>query len=109
MDTRTFYLACLERCQIILSTSILSCACRVLTLLTIYLISLPRFYRVGGTTRLSGFMLAGATFAVLLAGTGPIAYIRESSIVSHRYLEPAHNYVGHSGHGCRCTPLCAGN
>jgi MFS superfamily sulfate permease-like transporter len=40
-----------------------------------------RFYRVGGTTRLSGFMLAGATLAVLLAGTGPIAYIREFSIV----------------------------
>ena len=36
-----------------------------------------RFYRVGGTTRLSGLMLAGATIAVLLAGTGPIAYIRE--------------------------------
>ncbi|KAN0133449.1 Sulfate transporter family domain containing protein [Lactarius tabidus] len=33
------------------------------------------FYRVGGTTRLSGLMLAGATVAVLLAGTGPIAYI----------------------------------
>ncbi|KAI0260384.1 sulfate transporter family-domain-containing protein [Gloeopeniophorella convolvens] len=33
------------------------------------------FYRVGGTTRISGFMLAGATFALLLAGTGPIAYI----------------------------------
>ncbi|KAI0300605.1 sulfate transporter family-domain-containing protein [Multifurca ochricompacta] len=33
------------------------------------------FHRVGGTTRLSGFMLAGATFVVLLAGTGPIAYI----------------------------------
>ncbi|KAH9165177.1 sulfate transporter family-domain-containing protein [Lactarius sanguifluus] len=33
------------------------------------------FYRVGGTTRLSGLMLAGATIAVLLAGTGPIAYI----------------------------------
>ncbi|KAH9994309.1 sulfate transporter family-domain-containing protein [Russula compacta] len=33
------------------------------------------FYRVGGTTRLSGFMLAGATLVILLAGTGPIAYI----------------------------------
>ncbi|KAI0247014.1 sulfate transporter family-domain-containing protein [Lactifluus subvellereus] len=33
------------------------------------------FYRVGGTTRLSGFMLALATVAVLLAGTAPIAYI----------------------------------
>ena len=42
MDTRTFYLACLERCQIILSTSILSCACRILTLLTIYLMNLPK-------------------------------------------------------------------
>jgi len=41
-------------------------------------VAAKRFYRVGGTTRLSGFMLAGATLAVLLAGTGPIAYIRES-------------------------------
>lgn len=35
-----------------------------------------RFYRVGGTTRLSGFMLAGATALLLFIGTGPIAYIR---------------------------------
>ena len=54
-------------------------------------------------------MLAGATFAVLLAGTGPIAYIRESSIVPYRGQEPAYNYAGHSGHGCRCSHLCAGN
>jgi SulP family sulfate permease len=40
-----------------------------------------RFYRVGGTTRLSGLMLAGATVAVLLAGTGPIAYIREFNCI----------------------------
>ncbi|THH18561.1 hypothetical protein EW146_g2464 [Bondarzewia mesenterica] len=33
------------------------------------------FYRVGGTTRLSGFMLAGATALLLSIGTGPIAYI----------------------------------
>ncbi|EIM84807.1 uncharacterized protein STEHIDRAFT_60168 [Stereum hirsutum FP-91666 SS1] len=33
------------------------------------------FYRVGGTTRLSGFMLAGATAVLLFIGTGPIAYI----------------------------------
>ncbi|KAI0314568.1 sulfate transporter family-domain-containing protein [Amylostereum chailletii] len=33
------------------------------------------FYRVGGTTRISGFMLAGTTMILLLVGTGPIAYI----------------------------------
>lgn len=35
-----------------------------------------RFYRVGGTTRYAGFLLALATFGLLLVGTGPIAYIR---------------------------------
>ncbi|KZT66913.1 hypothetical protein DAEQUDRAFT_674125 [Daedalea quercina L-15889] len=33
------------------------------------------FYRVGGTTRVSGFMLAAATVVLLVIGTGPIAYI----------------------------------
>ncbi|OSC98639.1 hypothetical protein PYCCODRAFT_1374821 [Trametes coccinea BRFM310] len=33
------------------------------------------FYRVGGDTRIAGFMLAGATTILLLVGTGPIAYI----------------------------------
>ncbi|KAF8321334.1 hypothetical protein DL93DRAFT_2052151 [Clavulina sp. PMI_390] len=33
------------------------------------------FYRVGGTTRYAGFLLALATFGLLLIGTGPIAYI----------------------------------
>ncbi|KAI0933274.1 hypothetical protein AcV7_004789 [Taiwanofungus camphoratus] len=33
------------------------------------------FYRVGGTTRISGFLLAGATALLLFIGTGPIAYI----------------------------------
>ncbi|KAI0702395.1 sulfate transporter family-domain-containing protein [Cerioporus squamosus] len=33
------------------------------------------FYRVGGDTRISGFMLAGTTTILLLVGTGPIAYI----------------------------------
>ncbi|KAF9505966.1 hypothetical protein BS47DRAFT_1378186 [Hydnum rufescens UP504] len=33
------------------------------------------FYRVGGTTRLSGVLLALATSALLFVGTGPIAYI----------------------------------
>ena len=36
-----------------------------------------RFYRVGGTTRVSGFMLALATFLLLIVGTAPIGYIRE--------------------------------
>ena len=34
------------------------------------------FYRVGGTTRYAGVLLAAATFGLLLVGTGPIAYIR---------------------------------
>ncbi|KZT04035.1 uncharacterized protein LAESUDRAFT_658528 [Laetiporus sulphureus 93-53] len=33
------------------------------------------FYRVGGTTRVSSFLLAGATTVLLVIGTGPIAYI----------------------------------
>ncbi|THV02009.1 hypothetical protein K435DRAFT_367627, partial [Dendrothele bispora CBS 962.96] len=33
------------------------------------------FYRVGGTTRVSGFLLALATLGLLMMGTGPIAYI----------------------------------
>ncbi|RPD58190.1 hypothetical protein L226DRAFT_466264 [Lentinus tigrinus ALCF2SS1-7] len=33
------------------------------------------FYRVGGDTRVSGFMLAGTTTILLMVGTGPIAYI----------------------------------
>ncbi|THU94065.1 hypothetical protein K435DRAFT_168393, partial [Dendrothele bispora CBS 962.96] len=33
------------------------------------------FYRVGGTTRISGFLLALATLGLLMMGTGPIAYI----------------------------------
>ncbi|KII84805.1 hypothetical protein PLICRDRAFT_342187 [Plicaturopsis crispa FD-325 SS-3] len=33
------------------------------------------FYRVGGTTRIAGFLLAVATAVLLLIGTGPIAYI----------------------------------
>lgn len=35
------------------------------------------FYRVGGTTRTAGFLLALATFVLLVIGTGPIGYIRE--------------------------------
>ncbi|KAF5347183.1 hypothetical protein D9758_011062 [Tetrapyrgos nigripes] len=33
------------------------------------------FYRVGGTTRIAGFLLALATLGLLLMGTEPIAYI----------------------------------
>lgn len=33
------------------------------------------FYRVGGGTRIAGFLLAVATMVLLLIGTGPIAYI----------------------------------
>ena len=35
------------------------------------------FYRVGGGTRLAGFLLAMATVVVLLVGTSPIGYLRE--------------------------------
>jgi hypothetical protein len=37
------------------------------------------FYRVGGTTRFSGFLLAAANLGLLLVGTGPIAYLRTFS------------------------------
>lgn len=33
------------------------------------------FYRVGGGNRIAGFLLAVATFILLMIGTGPIAYI----------------------------------
>ncbi|KAG8798649.1 hypothetical protein FRC16_006812 [Serendipita sp. 398] len=33
------------------------------------------FYRVGGTTRLAGFLLACATAGIMLAGTTPIGYL----------------------------------
>ncbi|CAL1702683.1 unnamed protein product [Somion occarium] len=33
------------------------------------------FYRVGGSARISGFLLAGTTAVLLLIGTGPIAFI----------------------------------
>jgi MFS superfamily sulfate permease-like transporter len=38
------------------------------------------FYRVGGGTRIAGFLLAVATMVLLLIGAGPIAYIRTSSL-----------------------------
>ena len=44
-----------------------------------------RFYRVGGGTRIAGFLLAVATAVLLFIGTGPIAYIR------------AFLYIGNSG------------
>ena len=39
------------------------------------------FYRVGGTTRVAGILLAGATALLLFIGTWPIAYIRTSGAV----------------------------
>ncbi|TFK22839.1 hypothetical protein FA15DRAFT_671086 [Coprinopsis marcescibilis] len=33
------------------------------------------FYRVGGDSRISGFLLAVATFGLLVIGTGPISYL----------------------------------
>jgi SulP family sulfate permease len=38
------------------------------------------FYRVGGGTRLAGFLLAMATVVVLWVGTAPIGYLRECLI-----------------------------
>jgi hypothetical protein len=35
------------------------------------------FYRVGGGTRIAGFLLAVMTALLLFIGTAPIAYIRE--------------------------------
>lgn len=38
------------------------------------------FYRNGGTTRLSGFLLAGASVGVLLAGPGVIGFLPVSVV-----------------------------
>ncbi|KAJ7207976.1 sulfate transporter family-domain-containing protein [Mycena pura] len=40
-----------------------------------YLVYVNTFYRVGGGTRVAGLLLAVATMALLLIGTGPVAYI----------------------------------
>ena len=42
------------------------------------LLDVNSFYRVGGGTRIAGFLLAVATVILLLIGTGPIAFIRTS-------------------------------
>jgi hypothetical protein len=34
------------------------------------------FYRVGGGTRIAGFLLAVATAILLFVGTGPIVFLR---------------------------------
>ena len=63
-----------------------------------------RFYKVGGDTRVAGFMLAAATTVLLVVGTGPIAYIR-------MLLEFVRfNLVADcicSGDGCWCADLRA--
>lgn len=41
-----------------------------------------RFYRVGGGTRIAGFLLALSTVALLLLGVGPISYIRKLQVVN---------------------------
>ena len=45
---------------------------------SLVLLLLNSFYRVGGNTRISGFLLAAATVLLLVLGTGPIAFIRTS-------------------------------
>lgn len=47
-----------------------------------------RFYRVGGDTRVAGFLLAVATTVLLLVGTGPIAFIRKDLLSSFRPSNP---------------------
>lgn len=53
-------------------------------------------------------MLALATIAVLLAGTGPIAYIRELSNLDYSGQEITYS-VCHSDHGCQRVNIRVGN
>jgi len=45
-----------------------------------------RFYRVGGVTRISGFLLAMFTVLLLVVGTAPIGYIRRSTSMLYHKL-----------------------
>ena len=67
-----------------------------------------RFYRVGGGTRVAGFLLAVMTALLLFIGTAPIAYIREHmQSILFTYLDLiASKY---SGCGCRSANICTGH
>lgn len=65
------------------------------------------FYRVGGDTRIAGFLLAVATTVLLLVGTGPIAYIREWCSGSRD--QPQTDFVNYSGDGGRSLNFCFGD
>ena len=81
MATRTCLLVCSELCK---SRGARRCNYSINTSrrpnYLVYVNTLL-FYRVGGETRVSGFMLAGATTLLLLVGTGPIAFIRMSLLL----------------------------
>lgn len=80
------------------------------------------FYRVGGTTRTAGFLLALATLALLVVGTEPIGYIRTSLSSIHaqfvllkkqtlcffRMHLPFHIHISYSSYyACRCAHIRA--
>jgi sulfate permease, SulP family len=50
-----------------------------------------RFYRVGGGTRIAGFLLAISSMVLLCIGTGPISYIRSFGVFLNVAL--AHFFV----------------
>jgi hypothetical protein len=62
------------------------------------------FYRVGGDTRISGFLLAIATAILLVIGTGPIAYLRAFRSQPSRVRVTNGSSVC-SGYGCRRAHL----
>jgi SulP family sulfate permease len=62
------------------------------------------FYRVGGGTRIAGFLLAVATAVLLFIGTGPIAYSRKCM----KRMHSLHTENCSSCYGRWCTEFCAG-
>lgn len=67
-----------------------------------------RFYRVGGGTRIAGFLLAVMTALLLFVGTAPIAFIRESMQLPLLVESAEAQIRGHSGCSRRCFDICTG-
>lgn len=81
MATRTCLLVCLELCKSSRAHSFNYSTNTLRRPNYLVYVNTLLFYRVGGETRVSGFMLAGATTLLLLVGTSPIAFIRTSLLL----------------------------
>lgn len=80
MESVTSPPGCWERCPTTSATSTRSvypttCHPARITTLTLSASLQVLFYKVGGTTRISGFLLAAASFGILVAGPGIISLL----------------------------------